>query len=62
MKFADLPIWGAFEVREIHHNTVLHSFDGEGHGDYPFELGEMDVCGMYAKDGKIIVEVYPNEE
>ena len=57
LMFADLPIWGAFKVLDLKHE-VVHEYSGEGHGDYPFDLGFRKVVGIYAdKNGMLCVEV-----
>lgn len=55
--FGDLPIWGAFKVLDLKHE-VAHEYDGEGHGDYPFDLSGRKVVGLYVNDdGVLTVEV-----
>jgi len=53
----DLPIWGKFTVMDVATKKVLHEYDGEGHGDYPYDIATMKVIGVYASDDKLIVEV-----
>lgn len=53
----DIPIWGKFTVLSITTKTVLHAFDGEGHGDIAPNVACRSVIAVYAKDDEIIIEV-----
>ena len=53
----DIPIWGKFTVISITTKTVLHAFNGEGHGDISPDVACRSVIAMYAKDDEIIIEV-----
>lgn len=53
----DVPIWGKFRVLEILTKKVLYDFDGEGHGDIPFDVANMTVIAMYAQDDVLVMEV-----
>ena len=53
----DIPLWGKFTVISITTKKVLHSFDGEGHGDISPDVAFRSVAAMYASDDTTIIEV-----
>lgn len=53
----DIPIWGKFTVLDITTKKVLHSFDGEGHGDIAPDIANRSIIAMYASNDEIIIEV-----
>ena len=57
LKVNDLPIIGMFTVIDIVNKKVLHSFDGEGKGDIPYDVATRDVIAFYASDDTLIIEV-----
>ncbi len=57
MIVSDIPIWGQFKVIDVATKKVLHSFDGEGHGDISPAVASRQVIAMYASDDEIVIEV-----
>ena len=57
LKVNDLPIVGMFTVIDIVNKKVLHSYDGEGKGDFTQDVATRDVIAFYASDDTLIIEV-----
>lgn len=61
MSFAvsDLNIVGKFIIKDIskHNGKIVYRFDGEGYGDFPFDISYRKVLTIYAKNNTVVVEV-----
>jgi len=57
LKVNDLPIIGSFTVIDVVTKKILHSYDGEGKGDFTPDIATRDVIAFYASDDMMIIEV-----
>lgn len=57
LRFADIPIWGAYEVRSVQSGKTLFSHALNEPGDYPQEMATWIVAGVYADGDRLVVEV-----